>query len=229
MTLPRSPPLAAVLRLALRSHAAQLHVALPGRVESFDPEKCRASVKPLLQGAHVQEDGTDLAASLPVLPNVPVLFPGAGGFRVTFPIQVGDTVLLVFSDRALDGWLERGGEVDPQDGRKHHLTDAVAIPGLRPFVDAWTGLQADAMTLGAEGGAQVVITQDAVKLGGPTAAEAVALASKVAAELTALKSALNGWTPVPSDGGAALKVALSALFAAGWPSSVGSATVKAKD
>jgi phage gp45-like len=51
-----------------------------------------------------------------------------------------------------------------------------------------------------------------------------ALASKVDQQLGDLKSALNAWTPVPNDGGAALKVAI-ATFAAS-ASAVGSTKVK---
>lgn len=46
---------------------------------------------------------------------------------------------------------------------------------------------------------------------------ALPLATK--ADLDALKAAINGWTPAPNDGGAALKTALTALFTGPptWP------------
>lgn len=47
------------------------------------------------------------------------------------------------------------------------------------------------------------------------AGTAAPLATK--ADLDALKSAIQGWTPVPNDGGAALKTALFALFSVPWP------------
>jgi hypothetical protein len=49
------------------------------------------------------------------------------------------------------------------------------------------------------------------------AGAAAALATK--ADMDALKSAIQGWTPVPNDGGAALKTALLALFSGPptWP------------
>lgn len=37
------------------------------------------------------------------------------------------------------------------------------------------------------------------------------------ADLEALKTAFDSWTPVPNDGGAALKTILDALIATGWP------------
>lgn len=62
-----------------------------------------------------------------------------------------------------------------------------------------------------------------VNLGGASGAAFVALASRVDAELAALKAVFTGWTPVPNDGGAALKVASLT-----WsPSSVAATKVKA--
>jgi phage gp45-like len=55
---------------------------------------------------------------------------------------------------------------------------------------------------------------------------AVLLATK--ADLDNLKTAINGWTPVPNDGGAALKTALTALFTGPptWPA--GTTVLKGK-
>lgn len=52
-----------------------------------------------------------------------------------------------------------------------------------------------------------------VLLGDAAAAKHVALAEDVTARLDALAAAINGWVPVPNDGGAALKVALTAWLA----------------
>jgi hypothetical protein len=51
-----------------------------------------------------------------------------------------------------------------------------------------------------------------------------AMAGLVQAQLAGLKSAINGWTPVPNDGGAALKVALTSWLASS--SAVACAKVK---
>ena len=56
-------------------------------------------------------------------------FPGAGGYRITFPVAEGDTGLLLFAESSLDKWLVSGGTVDPEDDRRHDLTDAVFLPG----------------------------------------------------------------------------------------------------
>lgn len=100
-----------------------------------------------------------------------------------------------------------------------------------------TGLAEGEVALYNKAGALVVLKADGsievnpapgqvVKLAGE--ADAVALASKVAAELEALKTAIDGWAPIASDGGAALKAALGTLFTGGWPASVASGKVKAE-
>lgn len=62
------------------------------------------------------------------------------------------------------------------------------------------------------------------------AVQFVALANLVNAQLAALKSAIADWTPVPNDGGAALKVKLTDLFTGPpvWPASVAASKVKAR-
>jgi hypothetical protein len=63
-------------------------------------------------------------------------------------------------------------------------------------------------------------------LGAASGAAFVALASLVTAQLNALKAAIVGWTPVPNDGGAALKAALTTLFST-WPGNVAATKAKA--
>lgn len=104
--------------------------AMPGRVEKYDAAKQFAKVKPLLQALQRNADGSTTSVSLPVVNNVPVLFPQGGGLQLRLPVAKGDIVLLVFCDRSLDKWKSKGGEVDPVDLRQHHLSDAVAIAGL---------------------------------------------------------------------------------------------------
>ena len=63
-------------------------------------------------------------------------------------MNAGDQVLLVFSERSLDVWLSAGGIVDPNDTRKHHISDAIAIPGCYPFNNPITGASASDVVLG---------------------------------------------------------------------------------
>jgi hypothetical protein len=111
----------------VRNEIASIHTAAPGTIVSYDSATGLASVQPSLQ--FKVPDGRVL--DMPVIIGVPVQWPsGMGGkASVTFPLQSGDSVLLVFAERALDDWL-KGGESD--DPRKFDLTDAFAIPCVWP-------------------------------------------------------------------------------------------------
>jgi hypothetical protein len=106
---------------------ANVHTAIPGMIDSFDGQK--ANVKPLIK--RIMADGVTLP--MPKLFNVPVAFMQSKDFSITFPIQKGDTGLLLFTERSIDVWLSKGGEVKPRDTRRFDLSDAVFYPGLVPF------------------------------------------------------------------------------------------------
>lgn len=156
-----------LLGASVDGRMADVHVAIPGRVETYDAALQKASVQPLVMRAHEGEDGGRVAQKLPVIPEVPVLFPGGGDFMVTFPIQRGDVVLLVFSEASLDKFLVRDGIVDPQDDRRHNISDAIAIPGLRNFKSPRSGASSTAMIVGPEAGsARIELDGSTVKAGG---------------------------------------------------------------
>jgi hypothetical protein len=214
MPYERAPSLAQVIQAAVAAGASDLRVACPGVIQRYDATTGLADVKPQVKSSHTNENGAREFLELPVVPNVPVVFPGAGGLRITFPITQGEHCLLIFCDRSIDEWIESGTDTEPNDARTHHLSDAIAIPGLRAKPEAWHGAEAGVVTIGADN----------------SPADFVALAAKVDAQLAALKAAIVGWVPVPNDGGLALKTALAALFLGPpvWPATVASATVKVK-
>ncbi len=101
-----------------------INTSQPGIVVSFDPSTNKANIQPALNKAFLSGE-----MAQPILSNVPIMFPQ----NITFPINIGDYVLLIFSQRSLDLWLSVGGRVTPNDPRKFDLSDAIAIPGLKPF------------------------------------------------------------------------------------------------
>ncbi len=108
---------------ALDTALGGLRVATPGRVTAVG--NGTVDVQPLIKIK--TEDGH---ASAPLLVGVPVVQPAAGGYTITFPIAVGDTVLVVYQDRAIDGWADKGEEGVQVEYRAHHPSDAIAIIGL---------------------------------------------------------------------------------------------------
>lgn len=162
------------LLAAIERAAVDLRVSIPASVESYDAQKQRASVKPLLNRRYA--DGEE--AELPVIAGVPVVWPRAGGAAMTMPVQKGDGVLLVFSDRSLDGWLVKGGKVTPDDPRHHDLSDAVAIPGLVSFADA-PGHADDGVVVGFKDGARAKFGDGDTLAIGNSSEEVLALMSEL--------------------------------------------------
>lgn len=124
-----TPSMAEVIKQAIETRLSDLHTALPGTITRYDSAKQQCDVQPNIKRKYV----TGQLVDIPVIPNVPVVFQRSEKAFISFPLKAGDQVLLVFSERSLDRWLVSGGQVDPADPRKHHLTDAVAVPGLYPF------------------------------------------------------------------------------------------------
>lgn len=116
-------------RIAQDGSQAQIWTALPGIVQSFDATALTVSVQPAIQGRVSDKTGTASNVNLPLLVDVPVVFPHGGGFSLTFPVKAGDECLVVFTSRCMDGWWQDGG-VQPQlDRRMHDLSDGMAILG----------------------------------------------------------------------------------------------------
>jgi hypothetical protein len=105
----------------------EVNTIAPGEIVSYDAASQTVSVQPV--NKIVFEDGSEMLQ--PILQDVPVVFPGGGGFVLTFPILEGDTCLLVFAQRSLDAWLDSGTPIAPDSGRKFSISDAVALVGLR--------------------------------------------------------------------------------------------------
>lgn len=104
-----------------------VHTAIPARVEKFNPQTLRGEVVPLVK-RKLEQDGEPEA--LPPILDVPFVMPKAGPFIMRWPVRRGDTVLVVFSERALDYIMTDGEPHDPRLRRRHALDDAIAVPGL---------------------------------------------------------------------------------------------------
>ncbi len=121
--------LAELIRRNMVEALEGVRVSVPGSVETYDASTQRADVKPLIQRRFADGD----VQPVPVVVNVPIVWPRSAGASLTFPLRKGDGVLLLFSDRSMDEWLTIGGDPEPADIRSHDLSDAIAIPGLLPF------------------------------------------------------------------------------------------------
>jgi len=125
-----------IIRQAISSELCGIHTCLPATIVTYDYTVQKATVQPLLNRRY--KDGTPQGdiQPLPEITNVPVIFPRTGNFSMHYPLNAGDNVMIMFSERSIDQWLTTGGQVTPNDPRKFDLSDAIAIPGLYPFSEA---------------------------------------------------------------------------------------------
>ena len=111
----------------MESQQAQIWTALPGVVAAVNLAAQTLSVQPTVQGSVASPDGAKQLVNLPLLVDVPIVWPRAGGFALTFPIAAGDEVLVVFASRCIDSWWQSGGIGAPAEARMHDLSDGFAI------------------------------------------------------------------------------------------------------
>ena len=139
-----------IFRNSVYSVLNNVNTALPAIIVSSDPITNKASVQPALNKAYLSG-----AEPMPILESVPIMFPN----NITFPVNTGDYVLLIFCQRSLDLWLSKGGQVTPDDPRKFDLSDAIAITGLRPFTDDFSGNNGKDFKI-SFGGSEIVIKEN---------------------------------------------------------------------
>lgn len=135
---------------------SELRVAMPGIIQSFDANAVTCVVRPAIRGEIQQSNGTVTPKELPLLVDVPVIFPRGGGVTLTFPIKPGDECLVVFADRCIDFWWQSGGVQDAVDGRMHHLADAFAIVGPQSQAQKISGISTSSAQLRSDDGAAMI-------------------------------------------------------------------------
>jgi hypothetical protein len=94
------------------------------------------TVQPSIQEIVIDNRGNQKPINLPLLLDVPLVFPSGGGFSVTFPMAINDEVLILFSARCIDAWWQNGGIQQASESRMHDLSDAFAIPGPKSLPNA---------------------------------------------------------------------------------------------
>lgn len=114
-----------LLEQAKENAMMDVRVSMPARIVSFDPATKTAQVEICMQ----MVDDDDSAIEYPPLVDCPCLFTRGGGFHVVHPYSAGDSGLVLFSDRCLDGWFESGKTAPPMDFRVHSMSDAYFIGG----------------------------------------------------------------------------------------------------
>lgn len=176
------------IRVAIRTALLNVHTSMPGIVKAFDKASQTATVQPAIQSEYV-----DLGMlTLPLIPKVPVLFLGGGGYVQTFPVAAGDECLLVFSERAIDGWFQNGGVSPPSDDRVHDLTDGFALVGFRSIANAIQDFDDEgAVFLVPDGGVYILGGKGTVSV----PAEFTVKGDKLSDYLDIMATVINGLAP----------------------------------
>lgn len=141
-----------IIRDAIDAALSTLHTCMPGMVEAVDLQRMTVSVQPAIQAQARQADGSLKLLDLPVLHDIPLHFPSGGGCTLTFPVKAGDECLLVFASRCIDLWWQNGGVQAPFEVRRHDLSDAFALVGVRSQPRVIGGISADSVQLRSDDG-----------------------------------------------------------------------------
>lgn len=144
-----------------------MRVSMPGIIQSFDPDAVTAVVQPAIKGAEKDESGAEVSVNLPLLVDVPVVFPRGGGCTLTFPVKAGDECLVIFADRCIDFWWQSGGIQEPVDDRMHDLSDAFCIVGPQSQAKKISGISTSAVELRSyDGGTKLSLNPSSGEING---------------------------------------------------------------
>ena len=182
---------AELLRRVITSFLSDVWTSEPAIVKSYDGSTRTADVQPAVKRAIPTADDETEHETLPIVPNVPVLFPQAGPMLITFPITAGDEGILICSSSATGPFRETGQVSEPGDLRKHGLGAAFFWP---------SGLSKGKVT-GAQGSAAaLVLNAPAIVLGAHTATLYAAIGDYVDARLATIQDKHDTHTHAVSGG-----------------------------
>ena len=112
-----------------------MYTALPGIVVSVKDNLNTLSVD--VQPTVNIRNKDNTIKERPVVLNVPVQMPSSRTAAITYPVNVGDPVLLIYTMRGMDTWKRgKGTNTTPSDFRKFDKRDCIAIPGIWPFSES---------------------------------------------------------------------------------------------
>lgn len=127
---PMDLDLSDLIEIAKRNTFYSLNKILPARVVSYDDSDNTVNCEIVLKR---NVDGNEI--DYPVMAQCPVIILGAEA-NITFPIEAGQTCLLMFADRDLDIFWSSGQKKTPNTRRAHAFADAIALIGLRTESEA---------------------------------------------------------------------------------------------
>lgn len=134
-----------LLEQAKNNAMMDVRVSMPASIVSFDAATKTATIAIMMQMVNADDTPEDY----PLLVDCPCVFTRGGGFHVVHPYAEGDSGLVLFSDRCLDGWFESGRAAPPMDYRIHSMSDAYFIGGADHLGNV-SPVVSDAMFIGKD-------------------------------------------------------------------------------
>lgn len=137
-----------------------LRCCIPGVIQQYDPKTNTASIQPAIREEIVNEDNTVQYMNLPILVNVPIIFPSCSIGSIKMLLKQGDECLVLFSDLSIDNFWKYANVQNPIEVRRHDLSDGIAIPcvlsqpNTKPFNG--TGMEI------TSGGSKISITNNGI-------------------------------------------------------------------
>lgn len=122
-----------VMNQGIDNRIKGLHTCAPGIIISFDAPTQMASVQLAVRRQIITtEEDIEVLVPTDIAPliNVPITFPRAAGFSLTFPVEAGDECLVFFCERDIDTWNKESGVQTPNSYRQHSYSDAIAFVGI---------------------------------------------------------------------------------------------------
>ncbi len=161
--IPVPPDLNAWIRLMFQAFSSSFNCVSLATVDSFDAAaqtvnltinyiRVFKNANPNLPNQAPDGQTSDVLLPYPVLIQCPVFILQGGGAYITFPIQKGDTGLVLFGDREISTWLQTGQVAAPQNQRTHDLSDGIYFGGIRNLLNVIQAYDSSKATFSFPGG-----------------------------------------------------------------------------
>lgn len=118
------------IRSALKGWQTGIWTAMPAILQKYDATKLTCQAQPAIQAQVRSSSGSISNQTLPLLVDCPVVFPGGGGYVLTFPLAANDEGLIIIASRCIDAWWQNGGIQPQAELRMHDLSDGFFLPGV---------------------------------------------------------------------------------------------------
>jgi hypothetical protein len=131
------------------------------QVLAFDAATQTVSVQPVIKTKVYDPTSTTIVYSrlgepvpikeiqLPPLKNVPICYPRAGTFMITLPITIGDTGMLIISQKDIALWKQQGGIQSEGELSLFDINDGVYLPYVPNMVNKISDYDATALEIRA--------------------------------------------------------------------------------